>query len=283
MNHASAKIKIVGPQGVATIEVRAETEMQAIRLLMARTMAAYNVTSESFSADAPKTAHVLPVDPPPAPPAAQVVDHYEHVHRADGPGSELHYGGGIAEHHGKPFDKSTGRPLPQPVEVAAPVNPAIDASPEVREGLAAAAPPLTAQENAAVPPWEQQAAAPAASAEKKSGRRTNEELAADAGVRLDDVKAWLGEGVRVSKAKIEEFASLHPSAINNQTLDEATQPTTAPEPVVREQQAAPLPAVEEAFGEMPTQAFGDWDPFADQAAPAAPQQAPLGSDSDLPF
>jgi pyruvate/2-oxoglutarate dehydrogenase complex dihydrolipoamide acyltransferase (E2) component len=116
-------------------------------------------------------------------------------------------------------------------------------------GYAAAQAVTTAQQNAGPAPWETQAAEAKAEQPAKPKRRSNEQLAADAGVDLDDVKEWKGGG-RITKADIEEFATLHKSAVNNQTLDEAAQEeqgeptvaTTAPESVVREQQASPLPA-----------------------------------------
>lgn len=81
------------------------------------------------------------------------------------------------------------------------------------DGTPIYAPPVNA--DGVAPPWEAQAAAEQPAEKKpakKGGRRTNEELAADAGVSLDAVKAWLGEGQRVTKAAIEEYAAKHASA-----------------------------------------------------------------------
>lgn len=136
-------------------------------------------------------------------------------------------------------------------------------------------PPLTAQENAQPRPWEQQAAedaAPPAPAEpKKGGRRTNEEIAADHGVKLEDVKAWLGpEGGRVTAGKIKEFAELHPDAValpggaEQPTLPEPA-PAPPAEPVRPPEPTADVPPAEDWEDADAAPVVGSapgWDPFA---------------------
>lgn len=75
--------------------------------------------------------------------------------------------------------------------------------------------------------------APPAPEPKTGGRRTNEEIAAEIGVNLEDVKEWKGGG-RVSRADMEEFKKLHAGAAipGQQTIDDVG----APEPDV---EAAP--------------------------------------------
>lgn len=128
--------------------------------------------------------------------------------------------------------------------------------------------PLTAQENAQPRPWEQQAAedaAPPAPAEpKKGGRRTNEEIAADHGVKLEDVKAWLGsEGGRVTAGKIKEFAELHPGAV---ALPGGAEQPTLTEPPAAPEEAAPPPESDwedaDTAPVVGAPSSGDWDPFA---------------------
>jgi hypothetical protein len=123
---------------------------------------------------------------------------------------------------------------------------------------------LTAQENAGPAPWEVQAdEAPAKPKREKPKRRTNEELAEDAGVKLSDVQDWKGGG-RVTKADIEEFAKLHPAAaVADQTLEESVRDT--PE-VVEDfvKQTEPEETDESEFTEV-----GDDDVEEDVSAPAA--------------
>lgn len=106
---------------------------------------------------------------------------------------------------------------PAPVEPPAPaVAPPSDAdwSPFPEPGAPEA--PVADEQQ----PWDVQAEqdaaavqAPAEPSKPTSGRRTNEQIAADHGVTLDDVKAWLGpDGGRVTAGKIKEFAELHPAA-----------------------------------------------------------------------
>jgi hypothetical protein len=138
-------------------------------------------------------------------------------------------------------------------------------------------PVVTAQENAQPRPWEQQAAedaAPPAPAEpKKGGRRTNEEIAADHGVKLEDVKAWIGpEGGRVTAGKIKEFAELHPDAVAHgvdayePTLTESVAAPTPPaEPVRPPEPTADVPPAEdwEDADDAPVVSGAPgWDPFA---------------------
>lgn len=160
--------------------------------------------------------------------------------------------------------------------VTAPERPAPEAptQPTAAEPAPAAQAP-EAPKLAAVPPWEAQAAEQAAQPEeKKPRRRTNEELAAEAGVDLDDVKRWLGEGKRVTKASIEEFAQMSKdAAMNNQTLHEAVeQPPAQEQPAPAADQSAPWPTEnaqaaqaqpEQApgFSEWPSSPFGGQGPF----------------------
>lgn len=140
--------------------------------------------------------------------------------------------------------------------------------------------------NSEAPPWEAQAATEAEKpAEekpaKKGGRRTNEELAADAGVDLDEVKAWLGEGKRVTKASIDEFAKLKASQ-NGQAQPAAEVPTEAASPFGGQPQAAPPydnggqpQAAPQAADPWPATAqpqFGTWPPSQQQGGfdPANP-------------
>jgi len=139
--------------------------------------------------------------------------------------------------------------------------------------------PLTAQENAGPAPWEAQEAEAKAEQPAKPKRRSNEQLAADAGVDLDDVKEWKGGG-RITKADIEEFATLHASAVNNQTLDEAAQeelPGSAETPndaeaVPFDAPATDAPAAPAASQAAPVTSTGT--PSPSSATASAPEETP---------
>jgi len=161
---------------------------------------------------------------------------------------------------------------------SAPTPAAPTASAVEVEGPGAAAPetPRPAGPTVAeAPPWETQAAAPAAE-EKKGGRRTLEQIAADLGVNLDDVKRWKGAGKRVGKKDMEEFKALAEKAGNSvpaapsNPFPPASAPVTAPAPqgppqewpAVASPVAPPAPPAQqpgEQFGEWPT-VEGGFDP-----------------------
>lgn len=106
---------------------------------------------------------------------------------------------------------------------------------------------------------------------KKKGRRTHDELAQDVGVKLDDVKAWLGKDGKVTKAAIEDFAAKHPEkvAMNNQQLPGITTPPDG----------SHLPeAASDPFGGTPVST----PPTPQQLAPAAvvAPENPFGPDVD---
>jgi hypothetical protein len=141
----------------------------------------------------------------------------------------------------------------------------------------AVAPPPAAP--VAPAPWEQQAQAaaePAPAAEptpaaeaapKKRSRRTLEEIAADNGVTLDEVKAWLGPDRKATKAAIEEYAALQESAAPQavKDLDAQPEPAVAPAP-------APMPTtVANPFGQ------GAQLPPAAPVVNATPQAEPVAA------
>jgi hypothetical protein len=154
-----------------------------------------------------------------------------------------------------PSGATTGVPAPGAVEV---------------EGDAVAPPPAAPTAPA---PWEQQAQAaaePAPAAEeapKKRSRRTLEEIAADNGVTLDEVKAWLGPDRKATKAAIEEYAALQESAAPQavKDLDAQPEPAVAPAP-------APMPTtVANPFGQ------GAQLPPAAPVVNATPQAEPVAA------
>lgn len=129
-------------------------------------------------------------------------------------------------------------------------------------------------------PWEQQAQAaaeaapPAEEAPKKRSRRTLEEIAADNGVTLDEVKAWLGPDRKATKATIEEYVAATQAAAP-QVVEPAPEPAPAAAPA-----PAPMPTtVANPFGQgaqLPPAAAPQPEPVAAPAppAPAAPVAAP---------
>lgn len=88
--------------------------------------------------------------------------------------------------------------------------------------------------------------APPAPEAKTSGRRTNEEIAAEVGVNLEDVKEWKGPG-RISRADMEEFKKLHAGAAipGQQTIDDVGEPSLA-----EEEYNATLPVSPETIAEV---------------------------------
>lgn len=125
-------------------------------------------------------------------------------------------------------------------------------------GVGAPETPRPAGPTPEAPPWETQAAAAPAAEEKKGGRRTLEQIAADLGVNLDDVKRWKGAGKRVGKKDMEEFKALAEKAGNS--VPAAPSNPFPPAPVTP------------AAGSVPPQAapVTEWP----TAAPVPPQQAP---------
>ena len=102
--------------------------------------------------------------------------------------------------------------------------------------------------------------------EKKGGRRTNEEIAADHGVSLDDVKTWLGaNGGRVTAAKIKEFAELHPAAVAQEAANEISEhqqaAATEQPPWEQPEPATPAPASDEGGEFTSTETFDFAPPF----------------------
>jgi len=146
---------------------------------------------------------------------------------------------------------------------------------------------VTAQENAQPREWEATTPANEAEAEpKKRKRRSNEEIAAEIGVSLDDVREWKGpDGGRIVRADIEEFAKIHANAVQApaETASATAEAPTAspfPEAAPAPAQAAPFvePALwaedEDGFAEplqgateMPAAPEGDWDPFGSSSKP----------------
>jgi len=225
---------------------------------------------------------------PPAPQSPQ----FNHAHWAGDDAGELRYdnGGSLpsAVIPPTPVATTTGDAMtPEEIQEARERESRPEPGPAVPPS---SSPVVTAQENAQPRPWEQQAAEdaqpPAPAEPKKSGRRTNEEIAADHGVSLEDVKTWLGKGQRVTAAKIAEFAQLHPGAVAlpggaeqpsliqeaapSQTLAQDALPVAAPTP-------PPTPAAEpvrppEPTAEVPPES--DWDDADDAPVVGATPQAP---------
>jgi hypothetical protein len=175
--------------------------------------------------------------------------------------------------------------MPQSPQGAAPSSATPPAAPTASavevEGPGAATPETPRPAGPAQPgtPWEAQAAAPAAPpAEKKKGRRTHEELAADAGVDLAAVKEWLG-GKKVTKAGIDEFVAANPHMVRATPADAPVQPSNpfggSPQPNPVTQQAAPVPVpaapVTPQGAPVPQQQWA-MQPDGQPAPVAAPQQ-----------
>lgn len=182
---------------------------------------------------------------------------------------ELLYDPAVGEHHwamAQPETPQGASPSSAPTMAAPPAS-AVEV-----EGPGAPTPetPRPAGPVAEAPPWDDSTTV-VEETPKKSGRRTNEELAAELGVRLDDVKTWKGGG-RISKADMEEFKRLHPDAVVGQQVAQPAQPmpTQASDPMGAPQynQGGVLPAAAPAQG--PPQEWPTAQPVA--AQPAAGEQ-----------
>lgn len=174
-----------------------------------------------------------------------------------------------------PSGATQGVPAPGAVEVegeaatpAVAPPPAAPAAPAPWEQQAqAAAEPLAEWERellagseAAAPAADATEAAPAAeAAPKKRSRRTLEEIAADNGVTLDEVKAWLGPDRKATKATIEEYVAA----------------TQAAAPQVVEPAPEPAPAAAPAPAPMPTTVANPFGQGAQLPPAAAPQPEPV--------
>lgn len=139
------------------------------------------------------------------------------------------------------------------------------------EGPGAATPetPRPAAPTTEAPPWEGETTV--AEPEKKSGRRTNEEIAAELGVSLDDVKTWKGGG-RISRKDMEEFKRLNPLTVAVQQVVAATMPTQASDPMGASSynQGGVLPATAPTAAAPAQGAPQEWP----TAQPVAAQPAP---------
>jgi hypothetical protein len=164
---------------------------------------------------------------------------------------------------------SSDVPPAPPVAAAVEVEGPGDAAPET---------PRPAVPTAEAPPWETQAAAAPVAEEKKGGRRTLEQIAADLGVNLDDVKRWKGAGKRVGKKDMEEFKALAEKAGNNvpaapsnpfppapatAPYDNGGQLPTAAAPVTnqgpaQEWPASVAPQPQAPAAAAPGEQFGEW-------------------------
>ena len=147
--------------------------------------------------------------------------------------------------------------VPPTVWPAAPASDAVETAPSAQT-------PWEAQAESAASPAEEPAPAP----EKKTGRRTNEELAAEAGVNLADVKKWKGGG-RISKADIEEFAK----------ISAATPPPAGP-PAAPAQPANPFGGAAVPPQQAPVTPPAQ--PVTPQAAAVPPQAAPVAPGQGAP-
>lgn len=267
---AEIHIQILANEGEATFGVTADTVQEAIRIATARALASFNVTAASFAPDAPKAAHTQPVNPPASPvpgiytPANKEREIAEAA--ATGPQHEYHVIKAVE------FEDANPPSAPKYVESEVDHDNWDQAQAALDIERQSPAPVLTAQENAQTPPWEQQAVEgvdPSLSrSEKKSGRRTNEELAADAGVKLDDVKAWLGAGKRVTKKAIEEYAAQLPQAEIQPYVDQIEQGV---QEIAAATQTPPFPIQPEGlpYESAPAPPFqpAEVEPFVGEAFP----------------
>lgn len=213
------------------------------------------------------------------------VDHWDHEHngyatpevRQDTPpGVVATVDGSLLNYEGENYVPQTPQgPAPSSAPTTdAPSSGAV----EVEGGGAAGAP---AAPGPAANPFEAPAGTEVVDPPKKKGRRTHEELAADAGVDLADVKAWYGDGKKITKAVIEEYAAshAHQDAVQNAPTapvhPQAVAADFVPEPAAPQ----PIPGVTDPSQytqpQMPTVAS---DPFGGApAAPPAPQQPIAGA------
>lgn len=138
-------------------------------------------------------------------------------------------------------------------------------------------------------PWE--VSAPAAekpTTERK--RRTNEDIAREHGVNLEDVKTWKGGG-RITKADIAEFAKLHPAAAAVEAegaLSPEDAEIKARVEAKRAERAAEEPTVSPIFTELAATATTaappkpTWQQLSQQAASSAGRLTPEGVYLDNP-
>lgn len=134
-------------------------------------------------------------------------------------------------------------------------------------------------------PWDQQAAEAAAAQaapapEKKKGRRTNEDIAAELGVNLDDVKKWAGDGVRISKKVIEDFVAKNPGAVGDNRVAAGPLPTQAANPFGNQGTPPPGPAPVQNNTGAPEPVVAAAPPAPQYAAPTNP--APQGPPQEWP-
>lgn len=172
--------------------------------------------------------------------------HFNHVHEA----GELRVVGHVEVGTVHVTQQGSAEPVVTPEQFEAALD---ELSPELKELFPPAPVPESDELTFSAPP------APEA---KTGGRRTNEEIAAEIGVNLEDVKEWKGGG-RVSRADMEEFKKLHAGAAipGQQTIDDVG----APEPDV---EAAP-----DMWSESDTSG-GEADTANESAKPQRVEQTP---------
>jgi len=263
----------------------ANLQHQADRLanLFASTADAIEARTASAARAVSYSHHPVAAEPVPAPRG----DHWNHVHEGDQIVRTDTPAGVVATKDGSLLNFEGENYVPQTPQGPAPSSaPTTDVpasgAVEVEGPAASPAPaPGPADTSSDTPPW--QGAPPSsitatAPAEKKTGRRTNEELAADLGVNLDDVKRWKGGG-RISKADMEEFKRLHPEATTPAATAPQAMPTEATPPFG---DSAGVPAaaapVANQTGEpeavaWPTGPDGQPAPVSTPQAPVAPPAA----------
>lgn len=137
--------------------------------------------------------------------------------------------------------------------------------------LVQAAPPVEQQGSEDTPPWVQQAQQPAAPAGEKK-RRSNDDIAAEHGVALSDVKAWkdANGGGRVVKADIEQYAKLAKEhAASQQAVQQAVQPLPQEQTPPPQQGVVPAP---QDVRSQPIAADQPLQPHDEKAFRANPQQ-----------
>lgn len=168
----------------------------------------------------------------------------------------------------KPEVVAPAPPVAQPAPTPAP-------EPEVAQAVAAAP----------VAPWEQGAGE--TPPEKKSGRRSHEQMAADAGVTLDEVKGWKQRQghteTKIVKADIEAAGAAKKAYLDSQALAGQSQaaqeqpsapaPAQAPQAAVAQPvQPAPTPSGPIQAQDFPTEPM-QTEPYQAPEAPQAQQQA----------
>lgn len=172
-------------------------------------------------------------------------------------------------------------PAPEPVTQPAPTpqaaQPAPTPAPEPGVAQAVAAAPVA--------PWEQGAGE--TPPEKKGGRRSHEQMAADAGVTLDEVKGWKQRQghteTKIVKADIEAAGAAKKAYLDSQALAGQPQapqeqpstpaPAQAPQAAVAQPvQPAPTPSGPIQAQDFPTEPM-QTEPYQAPEAPQAQQQA----------